>query len=211
MKVRTLNKEMLCKMQDNLLEELKTLKCFPKKEICALFIVHLYRYMIDYCNFVTYKQYSIDSDESNTDVNLVKSYLEASGYDYESKEQSYFDILGNICEELVCCTNVDSNVEFFLLSFVDLKGEFNTASRGVFRVLIPDGELLNVLLDGSIFRSVYYEIFGYEQRRGACKRFLMAYDGNISEYAKSQAVEYGFSDSLVCSVLVDDIGLKIVN
>ena len=211
MKVRTLNKEMLCKMQDNLLEELKTLKCFPKKEICALFIVHLYRYMIDYCNFVTYKQYSIDSDESNTDVNLVKSYLEASGYDYESKEQSYFDILGNICEELVCCTNVDSNVEFFLLVFVDLRGEFSTVSSGVFKALIPDGELLNVLLDGNIFRSVYYEIFGYEQRRGACKRFLMAYDGNISEYAKSQAVEYGFSESLACSVLVNDIGLKIVN
>lgn len=210
MKVRTLNKEMLCKMQDNLLEELKTLKCFPKKEICALFIVHLYRYMVDYCNFVFYKQYSIDSDESNTDVNLVKSYLEASGYDYESKEQSYFDILGNMCEELVCCTNVDTNVEFFLLSFVDLKGEFNTVSSGVFRVLIPDGELLNVLLDGSIFRSVYYEIFGYEQRRGACKRFLMAYGGYASEYVKSQAVGYGFSESLACSVLVDDIGLKIV-
>lgn len=158
-------------MQDNLLEELKTLKCFPKKEICALFIVHLYRYMVDYCNFVFYKQYSIDSDESNTDVNLVKSYLEASGYDYESKEQSYFGILGNMCEELVCCTNVDTNVEFFLLSFVDLKGEFNTASSGVFRVLIPDGELLNVLLDGSIFRSVYFKIFRYEQRRGTCKRF----------------------------------------
>lgn len=211
MKVRTLNKEMLRKMQNSLLEEFKTLKCFPKKEICALFIVHLYRYMIDYCNFVTYKQYSIDSDESNTDVNLVKSYLEASGYDYESKEQSYFDILGNMCEELVCCTNVDTNVEFFLLSFVDLKGEFNTAYSGVFRVLIPDGELLNVLLDGSIFRSVYYEIFGYEQRRGACKRFLMAYGGYASEYVKSQAVGYGFSESLACSVLVDDIGLKIVN
>ena len=208
MKVRTLNKEMLRKMQNSLLEEFKTLKCFPKKEICALFIVHLYRYMIDYCNFVTYKQYSIDSDESNTDVNLVKSYLEASGYDYESKEQSYFDILGNMCEELVCCTNVDTNVE---LSFVDLKGEFNTAYSGVFRVLIPDGELLNVLLDGSIFRSVYYEIFGYEQRRGACKRFLMAYGGYASEYVKSQAVGYGFSESLACSVLVDDIGLKIVN
>lgn len=38
----------------------------------------------------------------------------------------------------------------------------------------------------------------------------MAYEGYASEYVKSQAVEYGFSELLVCSVLINDLGLKIV-
>lgn len=38
----------------------------------------------------------------------------------------------------------------------------------------------------------------------------MAYGWYAFEYVKSQAVGYGFSESLACSVLVDDIGSKIV-
>lgn len=38
----------------------------------------------------------------------------------------------------------------------------------------------------------------------------MAYKGYASEYVKSQAVEYGFSESLACSVLINDLGLKII-